>query len=274
MKKIRALSVTALSVSNDKTTNQHLTETGLNQRLHCLSTAGAQQQDGYTACSLQGPCACAGRELLLTGPPCVPEMQPAGQGRRARAASCSLADPGQRRATCPSRQTHTSSGPAPHQMGARAQGLPHTQPAPRGRPWLRDTSPRAGGAPEGGEPRVGQGARWPRARGGCADEPARAGIVDPDFRTRRGLGVHGCWVEQGGGEQALPVREGRRAIFPTEEKEGCEGGWNPRDPGNPSRWDGTLQGARGSWSGLRLCRGLGHKAALSHCLSGCLQPCL
>lgn len=48
-KKIKALSVTTLLVSNNKTTNQHLTETGLNQRVYCLSTAGAQQQDRYTA---------------------------------------------------------------------------------------------------------------------------------------------------------------------------------------------------------------------------------
>lgn len=114
---------------------------------------------------------------------------------------------------------------------------------------------------------MGQGARWPGARGGRADELARAGIVDPDFRTRRSLRVHRRRVEQGGGDQALPVGEGRGAVLPTGEKEGHERSWNPWEPSNPSRRDVTLQGARGSWSGLGLCRSLGHRLALSALLS-------
>lgn len=114
---------------------------------------------------------------------------------------------------------------------------------------------------------MGQGARRPGARGGCADELARAGIVDPDFRTRRSLRVHRRRVEQGGGDQALPVWEGRGAVLPTGEKEGRVKGWNPWDPGNPSHRDITLQGACGSWSGLGLCRSLGHRPALSALLS-------
>ena len=77
---------------------------------------------------------------------------------------------------------------------------------------------------------MGQGARRSGARGSCADELARAGVVDPGFRTRRGLGVHGSRVEQGGGEQALPVREGRGAVLSMGKKEGHERGWNQQEP--------------------------------------------
>lgn len=59
-----------------------------------------------------------------------------------------------------------------------------------------------------------QGAGGPRARSTLADELARAGVVDPNFRARRGLGMHGCWMKQGGWKQALPVGKGGRAVLP------------------------------------------------------------
>lgn len=59
-----------------------------------------------------------------------------------------------------------------------------------------------------------QGAGGPRAHSTFPDELARVGIIDANFRPRRGPGMDGRRVEQGSGERALPVREGRGAVLP------------------------------------------------------------
>lgn len=145
-------------------------------------------------------------------PALCPRMQPAGQGRKEPGLPpAPYADPGQReghsarpgRTTPPQAQPRTRwetvhKGLPPHaafSLGAgRSSGIP-----PRERSGcLKEESPRGAGRQVAQGPRVAVRMSLPDA-----------GIVDPDFRTRRrGLGVHGCWVEQRRRGAFLPVREG------------------------------------------------------------------
>lgn len=71
--------------------------------------------------------------------------------------------------------------------------------------------------PEGGGlsmDKWGTGKSWCRTLGAHPDELACVRVIDPNLRTRMGLGMDGCWVEQGCGKHTVSVWKDCRAVIP------------------------------------------------------------